>query len=207
VITYLRSGKNCWEGAVERGEWDYVRETPLQTPRSVQKGEGGDAPGAGAEIFPCSPWWRPWWGRLSPFSPWRSTMEQTPTGSPWNAPCQTRCMPEGDSNPMRSPRWSRLLPGAAEPRRERSPHQIRFAGQTCEPIGEPHWSSLFLKDCRSWTGPDSRAGGCPKEAVTPWGAHYGAACCWRTASHRRDPRLGSLWRTAACGKIPLWKRL
>jgi len=29
-----------------------VRETTLQTPRSVQKGEGGGAPGAGAEALP-----------------------------------------------------------------------------------------------------------------------------------------------------------
>ncbi|KAJ7421660.1 hypothetical protein BTVI_17220 [Pitangus sulphuratus] len=35
---------------------------------------------------------------------------------------------------------------------ERSPCCSRFAGRTCDPIGEPHRSSLFLKDCPSWKG-------------------------------------------------------
>jgi len=30
---------------------------------------------------------------------------------------------------------------------ERSPHWSRFAGRTCDPTGDPRWSSLFLKDC------------------------------------------------------------
>jgi len=29
----------------------------------------------------------------------------------------------------------------------------RFAGRTCDPVGDPHWSSLFLKDCTLWEGP------------------------------------------------------
>jgi len=83
---------------------------------------------------------RPWWGRLSPCSPWRSTAEQISTCSPWK-------------------------------------------------------------------GPHAGAGGCLKEAVTPWGTHAGAACSWRTAPHGKDPRWGSLWRAAAHGKGSLWKSL
>jgi len=36
---------------------------------------------------------------------------------------------------------------------ERSPHRNRFYGRTCNPMGDAHWSRLFLKDCTSWIGP------------------------------------------------------
>jgi len=26
-------------------------------------------------------------------------------------------------------------------------------GRTCDPVGDPHWSSLFLKDCTPWKAP------------------------------------------------------
>jgi len=35
---------------------------------------------------------------------------------------------------------------------ERRPSWSRFAGRTCEPMGDPCWSSLFLKDCSPWKG-------------------------------------------------------
>jgi len=28
-----------------------------------------------------------------------------------------------------------------------------FAGRACDPMGDPHWSSLFLKDCFLWKRP------------------------------------------------------
>ena len=31
-------------------------------------------------------------------------------------------------------------------------HWSGFAGRTCDPLGDPCWSSLFLKDCTSWKG-------------------------------------------------------
>jgi len=31
-------------------------------------------------------------------------------------------------------------------------HWSRFAGRTCDPMGDPRWSSLFLKDCTLWAG-------------------------------------------------------
>ena len=37
-------------------------------------------------------------------------------------------------------------------RGERSPHWSRLAGRTCDPMGDPCRSSLFLKDCTSWKG-------------------------------------------------------
>jgi len=36
---------------------------------------------------------------------------------------------------------------------EGNPHQIRFAGRACDPVWDPRWSSLFLKDCTPWVGP------------------------------------------------------
>jgi len=54
VITYLRRGKNCEEMAVEREERDYMRETTLQTPRSVKK-EGEEVLEMPEQrVFPCS---------------------------------------------------------------------------------------------------------------------------------------------------------
>ena len=38
-------------------------------------------------------------------------------------------------------------------RGETSPRWSRFAGRTCDPVGDPRWSSLFLKDCTPWKGP------------------------------------------------------
>ncbi|KAK4825929.1 hypothetical protein QYF61_003424 [Mycteria americana] len=36
---------------------------------------------------------------------------------------------------------------------ERSPRWSRFAGRTRHPVGDPRWSSLFLKGCTPWKGP------------------------------------------------------
>ncbi|GAB0182020.1 hypothetical protein GRJ2_000667300 [Grus japonensis] len=36
---------------------------------------------------------------------------------------------------------------------ERSPRWSRFAGRTCDPVGDPRWSSLVLKVCTPWKGP------------------------------------------------------
>ncbi|GAB0204754.1 zinc finger and BTB domain-containing protein 5 [Grus japonensis] len=39
------------------------------------------------------------------------------------------------------------------PRGERSPGWSRFAGRTCDPVGDPRWSSLVLKVCTLWERP------------------------------------------------------
>ncbi|GAB0204741.1 zinc finger and BTB domain-containing protein 5 [Grus japonensis] len=36
---------------------------------------------------------------------------------------------------------------------ERSPGWSRFAGRTCDPMGDPRWSSLVLEVCTPWKGP------------------------------------------------------
>jgi len=35
---------------------------------------------------------------------------------------------------------------------ERSPSQSTSAGRTCDPMGDPRWNSVFLKDCTPWKG-------------------------------------------------------
>ncbi|CAM9951837.1 unnamed protein product, partial [Bubo scandiacus] len=57
--------------------------------------------------------------------------------------------PEGGCDPVESPCWSKF-PGRTHG--ERSPRWSRFAGRACDPVGDPRWSSLFLKDCTPWKG-------------------------------------------------------
>jgi len=45
---------------------------------------------------------------------------------------------------------------------ERSPCQSRFAGRACDPAGDPHWSSLFLKYRSPWKGPTLGQGQSPR---------------------------------------------
>jgi len=56
-----------------------VRETTLQTLRSVKKGRE-EVLQAPEHRFPCSAWRRAWGGRLSPCSPWTSTVMQSVPG-------------------------------------------------------------------------------------------------------------------------------
>ena len=139
-IAYLRKErKNCGETAVKREEWDEVRETSLQTPRSVGRRGEEVLKMLEQRVFPWSSWWRPWWGRLSPCSPWRSRwwshpcksmMEQISTCSPWKGP-QPRAggyLKEAVTT-WGAPCWSRLLPGPADPwREEPMPKQVCWQG-------------------------------------------------------------------------------
>ncbi|GAB0203908.1 zinc finger and BTB domain-containing protein 5 [Grus japonensis] len=59
---------------------------------------------------------------------------------------------EGGCDLVGSPCWSKLLAGPVACG-ERSPRWSRFAGRTCDPVGDPRWSSLFLKGCTLWKGP------------------------------------------------------
>ena len=55
VITYLRKGKKHCEAAVRERREKNVRETTLQTPKSVKK-EGEEVLQALEHRFPCSLW-------------------------------------------------------------------------------------------------------------------------------------------------------
>ena len=74
----------------------------------------------------CSPW------RTPRRSRWRHLKEAV---APWEAHA-------GASS------WQDLWT-----RGEGSPRQSRFAGRTCDPMGDPCWSSLLLKVCTPWKGP------------------------------------------------------
>lgn len=56
VITYLRRYKNCCSGAAGREEWEYVRETTVQTPKRVKK-KGDEVLQVPEQRIPCSLWW------------------------------------------------------------------------------------------------------------------------------------------------------
>ena len=105
--------------------------------------------------------------------------EQRFTCSPWEDHGEAGCPPAAHGGPW----WSRSPPAAREgphtgaggclkeavtpweahagagswqdlwPRGERSPHWSRFSGRTCDPVGDPCWNSLCLKDCMPWKGP------------------------------------------------------
>jgi len=61
VMTHLRRRKNNFTGIEE---WEYVRETALQSPQSVQE-EGRRCSRQWSRDFAVQPWSSPWWGRLS----------------------------------------------------------------------------------------------------------------------------------------------
>ena len=196
----LRRGKICCERAFERGEWDYMRERALQTPGSVKK-EGEEVLQALDQRFSCSLWWRPWWGRLPPCSPWRSTVEQISTWGLWKTPSRSRWMRRGGCDPMGSPCWSRLLAGSVDPWTERSPCWSRFAGRACDPVEHLRWSRLFLKDFTPWEGTHAGAafGELPPMrktsrwsrgrvwGVCPWGGRSGRDNVWWTDRNPHSP--------------------
>jgi len=71
-------------------------------------------------------------------------------------------MPEGGCDPVGSPT---LEQAPARTCGERSPRRSRFAGRTCDPVGDTHWSSLFLWDCTLWKGPTL---GHVVKSYSPW---------------------------------------
>jgi len=131
--------------------------------------------------FPCILCSRPWCGRLYPCSPWRSMVEQISTCSLWKGPHARAggCLKEAVT-----PWGARARAGSCQDlwtHRERSPRWNRFAGRACDPVGDPRWSSLFLKDCTPWKGTTL---GQFVKSCSPW-----KGSCWR-----------SLWRTLSHGR-------
>jgi len=114
-------------------------------------GKGGGAPGTGAEI-PLQPMEQPLLRQAVPCSPWRSMEEQISTCSPWRPHAGAGgCLKEavtlwGAHTGAGS--WQAL-----QTHGERSPRRSRIAGRACDSVGDPRWSSLFLRDCTPWEGP------------------------------------------------------
>ena len=115
---------------------DDVRETTLQTPRSVKEGE--EVLKTLEHRFPCSPWRRPW----------KAVLLAAHGG----------------------PQWSRYPPDTCG-----RPH-ARAGGcpkESVTPWEARSWQDLWTHGERgAHTGAGLLAG-----LVTPWGTHTGAACC------------------------------
>ena len=105
-----------------REEWEYVRGTTLQTPKSVKQ-KGQEVLQMSEQRFPCSPWSRPWWGRVSPCrSP--PAPHGGPHGgaggclkgavTPWEAHVGAGSWRDLRNNGERSPCWSRLVGRACD---------------------------------------------------------------------------------------------
>ncbi|GAB0204295.1 EH domain-containing protein 4 [Grus japonensis] len=146
-ITELRMGKSCCATTASRGVRICERNNSADTKVS-EEGGGGGAPGAGVEI-PLQPMeveehgeavcslaahGGPWWSRDSPAA--RGEPHAGAGGcalkeavTPWEARAGVAYRQDLWPHGERTPRWS------------------RFAGKACDPMGDPLWSSLFLKDC------------------------------------------------------------
>jgi len=125
-----------------------VRVTALQTPRSVKKEGGGGARDAGAESLPLQLVMKTMVRRAVPLQP----MEVHSGAEIHLQPVESGgCLKEAVT-----PWGAHSGAGSCQDLRthgERSSRQSRFAGWACDPLGDPHWSSLFLKDCTPWEGP------------------------------------------------------
>ncbi|KAK4822884.1 hypothetical protein QYF61_021103 [Mycteria americana] len=116
-LTYLRRGKTSAEQKLGKRTEKYVRETTLQTPRSVKK-EGGGAPVTGAEI-PLQPVVKTMVRQAVPLQPMEVhggadihlQLVEDPT------PEQVD-VPEGGCDPVGNLCWSRLLAEPVDPWRE-----------------------------------------------------------------------------------------
>ncbi|PKU42348.1 suppression of tumorigenicity 5 protein isoform x4 [Limosa lapponica baueri] len=85
---------------------------------------------------------------------------------------------------MESSHGSSPLAGPMDPWSKRSPRWSRFADRTCDSMGDPHWSSLFLKHCTPW----GTLAGAVSEELQPMGrTHIGEI--HGGLSHGRNPTL------------------
>ncbi|XP_075356581.1 uncharacterized protein LOC142409205 [Mycteria americana] len=151
-ITYLRTGeKKPVQLQLERGVRICERNNSADTKGSEEGGAGG-APGAGAEI-PLQPMVKTMVRQAVPLKPMEvhggADIHLQPMEDPM---LEQVAAPEGGCDPMGSLRCSRLLAGPVDPWRE-EPTLEQVSVRTCDPIGNPRWSSLFLKDCTLWKGP------------------------------------------------------
>jgi len=131
-----------------------MKETTLRTPSSVKKEGGRGARDAGGESLPLQ--------LLT-----KSTVRQVVSLKPMKVHCgaeihlqpvegtprQSRWMPEGSCDPLQEPRAGAGSCQDLQTHGEGRPRWSRFAGRACDPMGDPCWSSLLLKDCTPWEGP------------------------------------------------------
>ena len=58
-----------------------------------------------------------------------------------------------------------------------------------------------ISTCSLWKGPHARAGGCLKEAVTPWGAHARAGSCQDLWPRGERSPCWSMFAGRACDPV------
>lgn len=91
----------------------------------------------------------------------------------------------------------------------RSPCWNRFGGRMCDCKGDPHWNSLFLKDCIQWKGPILEQFG---KNCNPWeGAHAGPRKkCEEFSPWGRRSSRDNMWWTDTdpipCSSVLWWRR-
>jgi len=138
-----------WQLQQERGARTHERNNSVDTKVREEGGAGG-APGAGAEMSPLQPMEQTMVRQAVPLQP---MVEQISTCSLWKGP---HARAGGGLNEDVTLGEAHAAAGSCQDLRtrgERSPRQSRFAGRACDPMGDPRWSSLFLKDCNPWEGP------------------------------------------------------
>ncbi|KAK4832385.1 LOW QUALITY PROTEIN: hypothetical protein QYF61_022240 [Mycteria americana] len=138
----------CTTTAVERGVRICERNNSSDTKVS-EEGGGGGVPGVRAEI-PLRSVVKTMVRQAVPLQP---MVEQISTCSLWRTPRQSRWRPPKEVVALweahaGADSWQDLWTHG-----ERSPCQSRSSGKTCDLMGGPRWSSLFLKDCTLWKGP------------------------------------------------------
>ena len=129
MIKYLRRGMKILHNSnYGRGVTICERNNSVDTKIS-EEGEEGGASCAGAEI-PLQPMVKTVVRQAVPLQPLEvhggADIHLQPME---DATLEEVHAPEGSCDPM-----------------ERGPHQSRFSGRTCDLMGDPHCSSLFLKD-------------------------------------------------------------
>jgi len=90
-----------------------------------------------------------------------------------------------------------------------------ISGRACDPVGDPRWSSLFLKDCTPWKGPTlgQFVKSCSPweglmleelvEDLLPWeGTHAGAGAECEEASPEEEGAAEKTCDELTTGPIP-----
>lgn len=141
-ITYFKMGEKCCTAASGSEEWENMRETSLQTPKTLEK-QREEVLQVPEQRFPCSLWYRPWWARLFPWIPEDHSGSDThlePTASPIleQMGVPQSCSPWTSHTGAGS--WQELQSV------EKRPHWCTFSHGIWEPMRDPHCSSPFLRD-------------------------------------------------------------
>lgn len=166
-----------------RKEWEYVRKTALQTPRSVKKEQ--------EEVLQHE--------RRLPWSPLRPMVEQISTYSLWRTPQQRWGVLKGGWDTMESICWSRTC----GPMEKGAHTGARWLAGLVNPLGDPCWSSSwrtaargklekFKENCFPWeelhTGAEEEY-----DKSSPWGGRISRDNAQWIDCHSHSPSSLCYW--------------